>query len=108
MRRGGDRFMQLSNAEINEIVGDYRSYGIVQQDQSVTPVDDTRRIRLLAFVDAEFFSPYTVRAGSRYRVFTGRSAVVCRQHPLPTRLPGAYRYLALHLVYCGWPLRGLV
>jgi NADPH-dependent glutamate synthase beta subunit-like oxidoreductase/ferredoxin len=67
----GDRFMQLSNAEINDIVGGYRSYGVVQQDQSVTPVDDTRRIRLLAFVDAEFFSAFTVRSGSRYRVFTG-------------------------------------
>jgi NADPH-dependent glutamate synthase beta subunit-like oxidoreductase/NAD-dependent dihydropyrimidine dehydrogenase PreA subunit len=67
----GDRFRQLGEDEIDEIIAGYTSYGIIRSDESVTPVDDTRRIRLLAFVDAEFFAPYAVRHGARYHVFTG-------------------------------------
>ena len=40
------------------------------QLSAVDPLVD-RRIRLLAFVDASFFSPYTRRSGKRYPIFTG-------------------------------------
>lgn len=66
-----DRFAPLNDAEVDQIIGGRTSYAVFSQDQNETPVDDTRRIRLLAFVDAEMFAPYAVRNGPRYAVFTG-------------------------------------
>src|SRR4051812_3503322 len=66
-----DRFMPLSSDEVSLIIGGLTSYGIVSQDQGETPIDDSRRIRLLAFVDSENFAPFAVRSGPRYAVFTG-------------------------------------
>jgi NADPH-dependent glutamate synthase beta subunit-like oxidoreductase/ferredoxin len=66
-----DRFAPIAPDEIGAIIGGLTSYGIFSQDMGETPVDDTRRIRLLAFVDQENFSPFTVRSGPRYPIFTG-------------------------------------
>jgi hypothetical protein len=52
-------------AEVNMATSELSSYGIVGQGFG-QDVDDTRRLRLLAFVDASFFSPYTERSGKRY------------------------------------------
>lgn len=66
-----DRFQQLTDDEVSVLLQGMISYGIHEQDNEVTPIDDARRIRLLAFVDAENFSPFTVRSGPRYHVATG-------------------------------------
>jgi len=66
-----DRFTPVTEADINSFMAGQISYGYVSQAVDETPVDDTRRIRLLAFVDQENFSPFTVRTGSRYPIFTG-------------------------------------
>ena len=66
-----DRFAPVTEADINSFMAGQISYGYVGQAVDETPVDDTRRIRLLAFVDQENFSPFTVRQGSRYPIFTG-------------------------------------
>ena len=51
-----DRFRPMDRAEVGIATGDLASYGIVGQGFDID-VEDTRRIRLLAFVDASFFSP---------------------------------------------------
>lgn len=66
-----DRFQQLTDEEASLLIGGLTSYGIIEQDQDITPIDDSRRIRLLAFVDAENFSPFTQRTGPRLHVHTG-------------------------------------
>jgi len=55
----GERFRAMDAAEANAVIGEYTSRAMVSQGMDGIPVDDERRIRLLAFVDAEFFSPYT-------------------------------------------------
>jgi len=66
-----DRFSALSNDDASLLISGLTSYGILSQDQTETPIDDSRRIRLLAFVDSEMFAPFAVRKGARYAVFTG-------------------------------------
>lgn len=93
-----DRFEQLTSADVSDVIGAYVSRGIVNQDMEITPVDDTRRIRLLAFVDQELFSPFTVRSGSRYQVFTGDQEWFAANIPCQTACPShtdISRYLAL-------------
>jgi NADPH-dependent glutamate synthase beta subunit-like oxidoreductase len=92
------RFDALTSADVGQIIDAYSSRGIVFQDSTVTPVDDTKRIRLLAFVDQEFFSPYTVRSGARYRVFTGDQPWFAANIPCQSACPARTdisRYLAL-------------
>ncbi len=67
----GERFRAMDKAEINAVIGEFTSRGIISQSMEDAEVDDERRIRLLAFVDSEFFSPFTRRAGKKYRVFSG-------------------------------------
>lgn len=93
-----DRFEQLSGADVSAVINEYSSRGIVSQDMDITPVDDTRRIRLLAFVDQEIFSPFTVRSGPRYRVYTGDQEWFAANIPCQTACPShtdISRYLAL-------------
>ncbi len=93
-----NRFQRLSSRDVSALIGDYVSGGIVSQDTDVTPIEDTRRIRLLAFVDQEFFAPYTVRSGPKYRVYTGDQAWFAYNIPCQTACPAhtdISRYLAL-------------
>lgn len=66
-----DRFTPIENSDIDRLIGEYTSYGVFSQDVNETPVDDTRRIRLLAFVDSENFAPFAKRSGPRLAVHTG-------------------------------------
>ena len=59
-------------------------------------VDDTRRMRLLAFVDASFYAPIHGALREALPDLHRRSAVVLRQHPVHDGLPVAHRHLALH------------
>ncbi len=93
-----NRFERLSSGDVSAVIGELASRGIVSQDMDITPVDDTRRIRLLAFVDQEIFSPFTVRTGARYRVQTGDQAWFAANIPCQTACPAhtdISRYLAL-------------
>lgn len=65
-----DRFRPMDAAEIGMTARELSALGIAGQGFDVE-VEDTRRIRLLAFVDASFFSPYTERQGKRYPIYTG-------------------------------------
>ena len=67
-------------------------------------VDDTRRIRLLAFIDASFFSPFMERTGKRYPDLLRRPAVVRGQHSVHDRLPVPHRYFPVHRPHRRWPL----
>jgi rubredoxin len=62
-----DRFRPMDVAEIRSTTDELASYGIVGQGIDVD-IDDTRRLRLLAFIDASFFSPYMERSGKRYPI----------------------------------------
>ncbi|HQZ90196.1 MAG TPA: FAD-dependent oxidoreductase [Thermomicrobiales bacterium] len=93
-----DRFAPLTSDEVSQIINGRTSYGIVSQDQSETPVDDTRRIRLLAFVSSEMFSPFTRRSGARYAVFTGDQRWFADNIPCQKACPAhtdISRYIAL-------------
>ena len=54
------------------------SYGIAGQGFDDIEVDYTRRIRLLSFVDASFYSNFMERSGKRYADLHRRPAVVFR------------------------------
>ena len=93
-----DRFQQLSDDEVSLLIGEMTSYGIREQDTDVTPIDDSRRIRLLAFVDAENFSPFTIRKGARYHVATGDQQWFADNIPCQRACPShtdISRYIAL-------------
>jgi NADPH-dependent glutamate synthase beta subunit-like oxidoreductase/ferredoxin len=93
-----DRFVPLSSDEVSQIIGGRTSYGVVGQNTAETPVDDTRRIRLLAFVSSEMFSPFTVRTGPRYAVFTGDQRWFADNIPCQKACPAhtdISRYIAL-------------
>ena len=65
-----DRFRAMTDAEIELATGALVSHGIPGQGFDIE-VEDTRRIRLLAFVDASFHAPYAQRSGKRYPIFSG-------------------------------------
>ena len=58
-----DRFRPMDDAEIDALTGALASYGIVGQGINEIEVDYTRRIRLLAYVDASFYSNFIARSG---------------------------------------------
>ncbi|MEA2510704.1 MAG: glutamate synthase small chain [Thermomicrobiales bacterium] len=92
-----DRFRPMDPAEIGVTAGELASYGIVGQGLD-HDVEDTRRIRLLAFVDASFFSPYTERAGKRYPIYSGDAQWFSDNIPCMTACPShtdISRYIAL-------------
>jgi hypothetical protein len=87
----------MDPAEIGVTAGELASYGIVGQGLD-HDVEDTRRIRLLAFVDASFFSPYTERAGKRYPIYSGDAQWFSDNIPCMTACPShtdISRYIAL-------------
>ena len=65
-----DRFRPMDMAEIGMATNELAGYAMVGQGLDVA-IDDTRRMRLLAFVDASFHSPYTERSGKRYPLSSG-------------------------------------
>jgi len=65
-----DRFRPMDMAEIGMATNELEGYAMVGQGLDFA-VDDTRRLRLLAFVDASFHSPYTDRHGKRYPLSSG-------------------------------------
>ena len=92
-----DRFRPMDVAEINLATNELASYGIVGQGFDID-VDDTRRMRLLAFIDASFFSPYMERSGKRYPIYTGDAQWFSDNIPCMSACPShtdISRYIAL-------------
>jgi NADPH-dependent glutamate synthase beta subunit-like oxidoreductase/formate hydrogenlyase subunit 6/NADH:ubiquinone oxidoreductase subunit I len=87
----------MDSTEVGLATGQLASHGIVGQGYDIE-VEDTRRIRLLSFVDASFFSPYTERTGKRYRISTGDAQWFSDNIPCMTACPShtdISRYIAL-------------
>ncbi|CAN5356622.1 hypothetical protein BH09CHL1_BH09CHL1_13620 [soil metagenome] len=92
-----DRFRAMESSEVSSAVLDFETNGIVGQGYDVD-VEDTRRIRLLSFVDASFFSPYMRRSGKRYHISTGDPQWFSDNIPCMTACPAhtdISRYIAL-------------
>lgn len=92
-----DRFRPMDNQEIDLTSRMLASHGIVGQGFDAE-VEDTRRIRLLAFVDASFFSPYTEHTGKRYQLNSGDTQWFSDNIPCMTACPShtdISRYIAL-------------
>lgn len=92
-----DRFRAMDTSEVRAAVLDFENDGIVGQGYDVE-FEDTRRIRLLSFVDASFFSPYMRRSGKRYPIFTGDPQWFSDNIPCMTACPAhtdISRYIAL-------------
>jgi NADPH-dependent glutamate synthase beta subunit-like oxidoreductase/NAD-dependent dihydropyrimidine dehydrogenase PreA subunit len=92
-----DRYRPMDAAEIGLATREMASYGEVGQGFDID-VDDTRRIRLLAFVDASFYSPYTERSGKRYPISSGDPQWFSDNIPCMTACPShtdISRYIAL-------------
>ncbi len=53
-----DRFRAMTGSEVSTVTGDMASYGVAGQGYDDIEIEDGRRIRLLAFVDASFYSPF--------------------------------------------------
>ncbi|MCC7022845.1 MAG: FAD-dependent oxidoreductase [Thermomicrobiales bacterium] len=93
-----DRFRPMDAAEVDALTGDMASYGIVGQGYEDIEVDYTRRIRLLAFVDASFYSNFITRTGPRLPIYTGDPQWFQDNIPCMTACPShtdISRYIAL-------------
>jgi len=87
----------MDTAEVRSTTGEMASYGIVGQGMNVD-IDETRRLRLLAFVDASFFSPYMERSGKRYPIYSGDAQWFADNIPCMSACPShtdISRYIAL-------------
>ena len=87
----------MDPSEIGIATGLLASHGVVGQGYDID-VDDTRRLRLLAFIDASFFSPYTERSGKRYPIYSGDPQWFSDNIPCMTACPShtdISRYIAL-------------
>ncbi|MGC4189721.1 MAG: FAD-dependent oxidoreductase [Thermomicrobiales bacterium] len=88
----------MDSAEVGMTARELAALGIVGQGFDRIEVEDNRRIRLLAFVDASFFSPFTIRSGKRYPVYTGDPQWFSDNIPCMTACPShtdISRYIAL-------------
>jgi NADPH-dependent glutamate synthase beta subunit-like oxidoreductase/ferredoxin len=93
-----DRFRAMDSAEVGLTTRELASLGIVGQGFDRIDIEDSRRIRLLAFVDASFFSPFTIRSGKRYPIYTGDPQWFSDNIPCMTACPShtdISRYIAL-------------
>jgi len=93
-----DRFRPMDPSEIGLAARQLANYGVTGQGFEDIEVEDSRRIRLLAFVDASFFSPYTERAGKRYPIYSGDPQWFSDNIPCMTACPAhtdISRYIAL-------------
>src|SRR5829696_7102458 len=66
-----DRFRPMDDAEIDAVAGALSSYGVANQGFDDIEVDYTRRIRLLSYVDASFYTNFVERSGPRLPIYTG-------------------------------------
>ena len=92
-----DRFRPMDASEVGIATRELASHGVVGQGFDID-VEDTRRIRLLSFVDASFFSGYTQRTGKRYQLFTGDAQWFSDNIPCMSACPShtdISRYIAL-------------
>ncbi|MFT4038919.1 MAG: FAD-dependent oxidoreductase [Thermomicrobiales bacterium] len=95
---GPDRFRPMDAAEVDLISGSLASYGIAGQGLDDIEVDYTRRIRLLSFVDASFYSNFITRSGPRLPIATGDPQWFQDNIPCMTACPShtdISRYIAL-------------
>ncbi len=93
-----DRFRPMDAAEVSVVTGDLASYGIAGQGFDDIEIEDGRRLRLLAFVDASFYNPFTIRSGKRYPLYTGDPQWFSDNIPCMTACPShtdISRYIAL-------------
>lgn len=93
-----DRFRAMDRAEVGMTANELASLGIVGQGIDTIDVEDGRRIRLLAFVDASFFNPFTIRSGKRYPIASGDPQWFSDNIPCMTACPShtdISRYIAL-------------
>ena len=95
---GADRFRPMSGPELDLAIGSMASHGIAGQGYDQIDIEDSRRIRLLAFVDASFHAPYAERTGKRYPIFTGDPQWFSDNIPCMSACPShtdISRYIAL-------------
>ena len=95
---GPDRFRPMDSAEVDQISQSLASYGIAGQGFDDIEVDYTRRIRLLAFVDASFYTNFISRSGPRLPIYTGDPQWFQDNIPCMTACPShtdISRYIAL-------------
>jgi NADPH-dependent glutamate synthase beta subunit-like oxidoreductase/ferredoxin len=88
----------MDEAEIDAISGSMAAYGIAGQGIADIEVDYTRRIRLLAFVDASFYTNFIERSGPRLPIYTGDPQWFQDNIPCMTACPShtdISRYIAL-------------
>jgi NADPH-dependent glutamate synthase beta subunit-like oxidoreductase/formate hydrogenlyase subunit 6/NADH:ubiquinone oxidoreductase subunit I len=93
-----DRFRAMDSAEVGMTAAELASLGIVGQGFDTAEVEDGRRLRLLAFVDASFFNPFTIRGGKQYPLYTGDPQWFSDNIPCMTACPShtdISRYIAL-------------
>ena len=92
-----DRFRAMDSAEVGMTAGELASFGIAGQGYDQIDIEDSRRIRLLAFVDASFYSPFILRHGKRYPIYTGDPQWFQENIPCMTACPShtdISRYIA--------------
>ena len=95
---GPDRFRPMDAMEVDQITQALSSYGIAGQGFDEIEVDYTRRIRLLAFVDASFYTNFISRSGPRLPIYTGDPQWFQDNIPCMTACPShtdISRYIAL-------------
>ena len=88
----------MTEAEVSLVTGELNNYGITGQGFDDIEIEDGRRIRLLAFVDASFYNPFTIRSGKRYPIYTGDPQWFSDNIPCMTACPShtdISRYIAL-------------
>jgi NADPH-dependent glutamate synthase beta subunit-like oxidoreductase len=88
----------MDEAEVDALTGSLASYGIAGQGLQDIEVDYTRRIRLLSYVDASFYSNFIQRAGPRLPIYTGDPQWFQDNIPCMTACPShtdISRYIAL-------------
>jgi NADPH-dependent glutamate synthase beta subunit-like oxidoreductase/ferredoxin len=93
-----DRFRPMDLSEINAVTGELASYGVAGQGYDDIELETGRRIRLLAFVDASFYTPFVQRNGLRYPIYTGDPQWFNDNIPCMTACPShtdISRYIAL-------------
>ncbi|MDP8907809.1 MAG: FAD-dependent oxidoreductase, partial [Chloroflexota bacterium] len=84
--------------EIDAATRDLANYGVAGQGYERIDVEDSRRLRLLAFVDASFYTPFMNRSGKRYPIYTGDPQWFSDNIPCMTACPShtdISRYIAL-------------
>ena len=93
-----DRFRPMDEAEVDAVTGALSSYGVASQGFDDIEIDYTRRIRLLSYVDASFYTNFVERSGPRLPIYTGDPQWFQDNIPCMTACPShtdISRYIAL-------------